>query len=113
MMSLWLSANTCSFGALNLYADRSNAFESEHRRNAEAFATQVSIALAARREIYQRSIAMENRTVIGQAEGILMERLAIDADQAFAYLRRASQAENRKLIIICKEIVQTRRLPSH
>ena len=112
MMSLWLSAKTCSYDALNLYADRTNAFEPEDRTNAEAFATQVSIALATRREIYQRSIAMENRTVIGQAEGILMERLGIDADQAFAYLRRTSQAENRKLISICEEIVQTRRLPS-
>lgn len=44
---------------------------------------------------------------------ILMERLRSDADQAFAYLRRTSQAENRKLIIICNEIVESRRLPSH
>jgi AmiR/NasT family two-component response regulator len=55
---------------------------------------------------------MANRTVIGQAEGILMERLGIAADQAFAYLRRTSQYENRKLINICNEIVQTRQLPS-
>jgi hypothetical protein len=41
-----------------------------------------------------------------------MERLAIDADQAFAYLRRISQTENRKLITICNEIVETRHLPS-
>ena len=55
---------------------------------------------------------MTSRTIIGQAEGILMERLGIDADQAFAYLRRVSQSENRKLIMICSEIVKTRRLPS-
>jgi AmiR/NasT family two-component response regulator len=54
---------------------------------------------------------MTSRTIIGQAEGILMERLGIDADQAFAYLRRISQTENRKLIMICSEIVETRRLP--
>jgi AmiR/NasT family two-component response regulator len=30
---------------------------------------------------------MENRTVIGQAKGILMERLGLDAEQAFTYLR--------------------------
>ena len=45
--------------------------------------------------------------MIGQAQGILMERLRIDSDQAFAYLRRTSHAENRKLIIICNEIVET------
>ena len=32
---------------------------------------------------------------------------------AFAYLRRISQTEHRKLITICNEIVATRRLPSH
>jgi AmiR/NasT family two-component response regulator len=96
-----------------LYADRANAFEPHDCANAQAFATQISVALAARREIYQRSLAMENRTVIGQAEGILMERLGIDAEDAFAYLRRISQTEHRKLITICNEIVATRRLPSH
>jgi AmiR/NasT family two-component response regulator len=54
---------------------------------------------------------MTSRTIIGQAKGILMERLGINADQAFAYLRRISQTENRKLIMICREIVETRRLP--
>jgi hypothetical protein len=80
MMSLWLYTHACSYGALNLYSDRANAFEPKDCASAQAFATQVSVALAARREIYQRSVAMENRTVIGQAEGILMERLGIDAD---------------------------------
>jgi ANTAR domain len=41
-----------------------------------------------------------------------MERLGIDAERAFAYLRRISQTEHRKLITICSEIVETRRLPS-
>jgi ANTAR domain len=77
----------------------------------QALAAQISVALAAQREIQQRSVAMTNRTVIGQAEGILMERLGIDADQAFAYLRRLSQTENRKLVTICNEIVELRQLP--
>jgi AmiR/NasT family two-component response regulator len=53
---------------------------------------------------------MTSRTIIGQAEGILMEKLGIDADQAFAYLRRVCQSENRKLIMICSEIVRRRQL---
>ena len=77
----------------------------------QALAAQISVALAAQREIQQRSVAMTNRTVIGQAEGILMERLGIDADRAFAYLRRMSQTENRKLVTICNEIVELRQLP--
>jgi AmiR/NasT family two-component response regulator len=77
----------------------------------EDFAHAATELEAARDECEQLQIAMEHRTVIGQTEGILMERLGIDADQAFAYLRRMSQCENRKLISICHEIVKTRRLP--
>jgi GAF domain-containing protein len=111
MMSLWLHTTARSYGALNLYADRAEAFEHEDFAIAQALAAQISVALAAKREIQQRSVAMTGRTVIGQAEGIIMERLGIDADQAFAYLRRISQTQNRKLVTICNEIVHTRQFP--
>jgi transcriptional regulator with GAF, ATPase, and Fis domain len=112
MMSLWLSNNGRSYGALNLYADRTQAFDPEDYACAHALAAQVSVAVAGQREIGERGVAMESRMQIGQAQGILMERLNIDAEQAFAHLRRISQSENRKLITICNEIVETRQLPS-
>jgi ANTAR domain/GAF domain len=112
MMSQWLYVDDRSYGALNLYADRIDAFQSAADwAVADVLATQISIALATQREIKQRGTAMTNRTVIGQAQGILIERLGMDADQAFAYLRQISQTEHRKLITICDEIVETRRLP--
>jgi GAF domain-containing protein len=116
MMSLWLNASvnpdrTDSYGALNLYSDSIDPFGPNEYAIAQGLAAQISVALAAHREIRGRGIAMSSRTIIGQAEGILMERLGIDADQAFTYLRRVSQSENRKLIMICHEIVNTRRLP--
>jgi GAF domain-containing protein len=116
MMSLWLNASvnpdgTDSYGALNLYSDSIDPFGPKEYAIAQALAAQISVALAAHREIHGRGIAMTSRTIIGQAEGILMEKLGIDADQAFTYLRRVSQSENRKLIMVCHEIVNTRRLP--
>ena len=116
MMSLCLNTSvkpdgTDSHGALNLYSDSVDPFGPNEYAIAHALAEQISLALAARREIHGRGIAMTSRTIIGQAEGILMEKLGIDADQAFTYLRRVSQSENRKLIMICHEIVKTRRLP--
>ena len=54
---------------------------------------------------------LENRLVIGQAEGILMERLGIDAEQAIGYLRRTSNGLNRKLLDVAADIVETRELP--
>ena len=46
-------------------------------------------------EIEQLRAALGNRLLIGQAQGILMERLRIDAPQAFDYLRRAGQVQRR------------------
>ncbi|HJV13320.1 MAG TPA: GAF and ANTAR domain-containing protein [Propionibacteriaceae bacterium] len=112
IMSLWLYTNASSYGALNLYANRTEAFEHQNVATGQALAAQISVALAAKREIGQRSVAMTSRTVIGQAEGIVMERLGIDADQAFTYLRRISQSQNRKLVTICNEIIEKRQLPA-
>jgi AmiR/NasT family two-component response regulator len=115
-MSIWLYSSASSYGAhsygaLNLYSDSIDPFGPNEYAIAQALAAQISVALAAQREICGRGVAMTSRTIIGQAKGILMERLGINADQAFAYLRRISQTENRKLIMICREIVETRRLP--
>ncbi len=65
----------------------------------------------ARREVEQLRVAVEHRTIIGQAQGILMERLGIDAAAAFEYLRRVSSHENRKLISVAISIVETGALP--
>jgi AmiR/NasT family two-component response regulator len=40
-----------------------------------------------------------------------MERFALDADQAFAVLRRYSQNHNIKLRDVARRVVDTRRLP--
>ncbi|UFN46664.1 ANTAR domain-containing protein [Nocardioides okcheonensis] len=67
----------------------------------------------AEREIKQLQQAVESRTVIGQAEGILMERLGLDSCLAFEYLRRVSSHTNRKVIDIATEIAETRELPKY
>jgi AmiR/NasT family two-component response regulator len=64
-----------------------------------------------RERIEQLTKAVEHRTVIGQALGILMERLDLDADEAFDRLVRCSQEHNRKLYDIAVEFVRLRELP--
>jgi AmiR/NasT family two-component response regulator len=61
--------------------------------------------------IEQLTQAVEHRTVIGVALGMLMERFGFSQDEAFGYLRRCSQAQNRKLYDIAVEFVETRQLP--
>jgi AmiR/NasT family two-component response regulator len=62
-------------------------------------------------KIEQLEEALETRTVIGQAVGMLMERFDIGKDEAFAFLVRCSSHENRKLHDIATQIVETRELP--
>lgn len=68
---------------------------------------------AAAREITKLKEALITRTVIGQAQGILMERFAMSADDAFTFLARASQLRNQKVRDLAANLVRTRRLPEH
>ncbi len=111
LLTLLLYTHDRTFGALNLYSDEGNAFTEEDFALAENVAAHLAVAVADGREIEQRGEGMVSRTVIGQAEGILMERYRIGAEEAFAFLRRTSQDTNRKLIQIAEELVRTRDLP--
>jgi ANTAR domain/GAF domain len=59
--------------------------------------------------------ALQSRTVIDHAVGIIMAESRCDAGQAFATLRRASNNRNIKLRDVANEIVMqvSRRRPSH
>jgi AmiR/NasT family two-component response regulator len=56
--------------------------------------------------------ALGTRETIGQAEGILIERERITADQAFQVLRKASQHLNVKLREVARYVVETGEIPS-
>ena len=55
--------------------------------------------------------ALVTRELVGQAQGILMEREHITADQAFGILRRASQNLNVKLREVAQDLVDTGERP--
>lgn len=98
-------------GALNLYGRSPMAFTPDDVDMARMFAGHSAIALANARSEETLLQALDTRTLIGQAQGILMERFDLDADQAFSVLRRYSQESNRRICEIVKEIVATRQLP--
>lgn len=58
-------------------------------------------------QVGQLAEGMAARTVIGQAQGILIERHTVTADGAFQMLVRASQDTNRKLRDIAADLVRT------
>jgi GAF domain-containing protein len=111
LISVLVYTDTQSYGALSLYADRGARFDADDVAIAQTLAGQLAMVMTSGREIDQLGRALHSRTTIGQAQGILMERLAIDSAQAFDYLRRVSSHSNRKLVDVCHEIVRTGRLP--
>ena len=119
MLGIRLFVADDTMGALNLFSERVHGFDEEARQIAEVFATHASIALAAA-AVHDRDFhsitglgeALTTRDVIGQAKGILMATHKINADDAFARLRRASQAANVKLRTIADHVVTTGELPT-
>lgn len=100
-----------SYGTLSIYGTGPHAFDEDDLATAHALAGHLAVSLAAGREIDGMGVALQSRTVIGQAEGILMERLGVDVDQALAYLKRVSSQTNTKLVQVAGDIVRTRQLP--
>lgn len=101
-----------TLGALNLYSRKHDAFDTDDIYNGQALAAHVAVALAASQNAENLELAISSRTVIGQAEGILMERFGITPEQAFAVLRRVSQRRNVKLNRVADELVRTRQTPA-
>jgi hypothetical protein len=55
--------------------------------------------------------ALEHRTVLGQATGILMERYEVSAEVAFRVLLRLSQEQNVKIHAIAQTLADTGDFP--
>lgn len=67
--------------------------------------------MASSKKEAQLTEALESRTLIGQATGILMERFGLDSDTAFGVLRRLSQTHNIKVVTLAADLVDHGRLP--
>jgi GAF domain-containing protein len=95
-----------TLGALNLYGDSPVAFRSDDRHTALALAAHTAVALTAAQDHMDLDSALATRTVIGQAQGLLMQRYGLTTVQAFDVLKRYSQAENQKLHVIAADLVR-------
>ena len=112
MMCFRLFTQRDTVGALNLYSRTVGIFDADDRDHGSALAAHAALAMVASQTIETLHLALDSRTVTAQATGILMERFDIDADRAFAVLRRVSQDSNRKLRDVAQELVITRITPT-
>ncbi len=100
-------------GALNVYGyDRPREFGEDERHRVERFAAQASTAirLAVQRSdqqdvVRQMEQALESRSVIDQAIGVLMAQEQCPTGEAFDLLRKHSQNTNRKLREVASDVI--------
>lgn len=97
-----------SRGALNLYATQPGAFRDLGALGV-LFQHQAAMAIDYAREIQNLREAVNTRTTIGTAVGIVMERYHLTDDRAFAFLTRLSQDGNVKLREVARRLIAATR----
>jgi GAF domain-containing protein len=107
VLSLSLTDGDTS-GALNLYSRRPSGFASADLSLAQTFAEHASIAVAIAAEREQLLRAVQSRAILGQAQGLLMERHHITADQALTALRRYSSHTGQQLQLVARRVINGR-----
>jgi len=106
-LSFRLFTTNRTLGALNLYSKSPRAFGHDDVIEGHVVAAQAAVAVATTLTEAQLKRAVETRTVIGQATGILMERFGLTPDAAFGVMRRISQTHNVKLYALARDLVET------
>lgn len=99
-------------GALSMYSKRPDAFSAEDKAEGWALAAHIAVAVAAAQRLEQYEAALDSRTVIAQACGMLMERYDLDSVASFALLTRLSSTHNIKLRDLAADLVFTHVLPT-
>ena len=110
-LSFQLFTSGDSLGALNLYSPRPGDFDSEDRAEGSVFAAHAAVALASAQTEEQLRSAIISRTLIGQAQGILMERYKMTPEKSFEVLRQVSQGGNIKVREVAQRLIDTGETP--
>ena len=112
VLSIHLFTDHRVLGALNLYYDSRDDFSEDEVEVAKVVAAHASVALAKIRSERDLWRAIDSRHLIGQAQGMLMERFKLTPETAFSVLRRYSQQHNIKLHEVAGALIRTGRLPA-
>ncbi|HEU5035384.1 MAG TPA: ANTAR domain-containing protein [Nocardioides sp.] len=93
---------------VELYARRADGFARIGPVMAAQLATHVGLALQHADRRANLEDALYSRGIIGQAQGIIMERYKLTSEQAMAYLRRSSQESHEPVRSLAADIVRDR-----
>jgi hypothetical protein len=106
MLSFQLYAYPDHFGAINLLAFETGAFDHEAESVGSILATHAALAVAASCRADNFRSALASRDTIGQAKGMIMERFDIDAIRAFELLTKLSQDTNTPVRELAARVVE-------
>jgi GAF domain-containing protein len=109
-LSVHLFTDT-ALGSLNLYSLHPRDFHHTDLEAAKVIGAHASVVVAFARTEQDLWHAIDTRNLIGQAQGMLMQKYDLTADKAFAVLRRYSQQHNLKLAAVAEHLTTTRGLP--
>ena len=99
-------------GSINVYWTQHRNVTADDVAFVNIFARHAALALSSAMNEAELNVALDTRKLIGQAQGILMERFGLDEARAFEVLRRYSQDHNLKLRAVAEYLVSTRKLPT-
>jgi hypothetical protein len=101
-------------GALNLFSDTPNVFDTESAGQAIVLASFASVAInavASGEDVSTLRRGLLSNREIGKAVGMLMMLHGVDEQEAFAILRRYSQDLNIKLADVARTVIESRGKP--
>jgi ANTAR domain-containing protein/GAF domain-containing protein len=99
-------------GSINVYCTQRRTFTDDDIAFVSIFARHAAITLAESLHESGLCMAMDSRKLIGQAEGLLMERHGLDASGAFEVLLHYSRDHNIKLRYVAEHLLAARELPA-
>jgi hypothetical protein len=103
-VAVLLFDTTRARGVLNLYSNRSGAFD-DTAVLTDLFARHSATALAYAAEYPARETTLTDRHAVGQALGIVMERYKLSESKAFALLQQTAEHRAVSVRLIAQELV--------
>jgi hypothetical protein len=101
---LGLQALRGQAATLDLCSPRADSFGSDDLARHMAGAEHIGLALRLIDRIEHLEEAMQTRDEISRAQGIVMERHSVNADEAMAFLRRVSQSSQVKVRQLARDL---------
>ena len=96
-----------TLATLTWWATDQGAFGDDEVAIAELLATRAAASLSFATTVETLNDALDSRSSIGAAIGIVMERYSLDRDSAFRFLVRLSQNGNVKLRAVAEKLIES------